>query len=357
MLIIDGSTGEGGGQVLRSALTISTVIKKSIKIINIRAKRNKPGLRQQHVTAVKALSKLFNFDTENVVLGAEWISINFDKNNNNSKRVIELDQKGLEIDIGTAGSISLLLQTLIPTIAISNREITIQLTGGTDVKYSPTIDYVKHIVKEAYSKIGIFFDIDIIKRGFYPVGNGIVKVNIHKSNILKPVDFCNFKEFNPQIQSIVGNLPKHISDRQISSALSNLEKNGIRCDKYKSSIENSASPGSSILIHSVSDSGIYLGADAIGEKGVKAETIGYNASKKFIEEFKVHSCIDHQLADMLVLPLSFVKEKSRYKTSRISNHLLTNLEIIKKMNGMEYKIDKVSENQAFIVTINGSEII
>jgi RNA 3'-terminal phosphate cyclase (ATP) len=357
LLIIDGSAGEGGGQVLRSVLTISTIIKKSTKIINIRAKRNNPGLRQQHVTAVKILSKLFNFKTENVVLGAEWINLIFDKENNNDQKDIKIGQRLLEIDIGTAGSIPLLLHTLIPAIAISNNEIIIQLTGGTDVKFSPTIDYVKYIIKEAYSKIGIFFDIDIIKRGFYPKGNGIVKVNIYKSNILKPVDFCNFRELNPHIHSIVGNLPKHVNDRQISSALSNLERNGIGCDKYSSSIENSANPGSSILIHSVSDSGIYLGTDSIGEKGIKAETIGFNASKKFIEEFKFRSCIDHHLADMLVLPLSFVKEKSRYKTSRISNHLLTNLELIKKINGMEYKIDKISENQEFIVTIKGSEII
>ena len=80
------------------------------------------------------------------------------------------------------------------------KKYTIQLTGGTDVKYSPTIDYVRYVLKEAYSKIGIFFDINIIKRGFYPHGNGIVNINIQKSNILKPIDFCNFKEINPTIQ-------------------------------------------------------------------------------------------------------------------------------------------------------------
>ena len=90
MLIIDGSTGEGGGQVLRSILTISTIIKKSTKIINIRAKRNNHGLRQQHITAIKLLSKLFNFEIENVVLGAEWINIIFDKENNNNQKDIEI---------------------------------------------------------------------------------------------------------------------------------------------------------------------------------------------------------------------------------------------------------------------------
>ncbi|HEX8675677.1 MAG TPA: RNA 3'-terminal phosphate cyclase [Segetibacter sp.] len=353
MLTIDGSTGEGGGQILRSALTISTITKKPIKITNIRIKRNNPGLRHQHVTTIKLLSKLFNIHIENAELGAEWINVSFDKSSENYD---EIDKDTYNVDIGTAGSIPLLLQTIIPSIAISQKNILIQLTGGTDVKFSPTIDYIKYVMREAFNRIGILFDVDIIKRGFYPNGKGIVNIEIQKAKNLKSIDFCNFRETNPHIISIVGRLPKHVNDRQISSALSNLEKNGIKCEKYKSSIENSESPGSSILVYSISESGIYLGADSIGEKNLKAETIGYNVSKKYIEEFKFRACIDRHLADMLVLPLSFVNEKSRYKISSISNHLLTNLEIIKKINGMEYQIEKTAESE-FIITIKGSEII
>jgi RNA 3'-terminal phosphate cyclase (ATP) len=353
LLTIDGSTGEGGGQILRSALTISTIIKKPIRITNIRTKRNNPGLRHQHVTTIKLISKLFNIHIENAKLGAEWINILFDENSENDS---EINKDTYSIDIGTAGSIPLLLQTIIPSIAISQNDILIQLTGGTDVKFSPTIDYIKYVMKEAFSKIGILFDVDIIKRGFYPNGKGIVNIEIQKAKNLKSIDFCNFREINPHMISIAGMLPKHVNDRQISSALSNLEKNGIMCEKYKSSIENSSSPGSSILVYSISESGIYLGADSIGEKGLKAETIGHNASKKFIEEFKFRACIDRHLADMLVLPLSFINEKSRYKISSISNHLLTNLEIIKKINGMEYQIEKIAESE-FIITIKGCEVI
>ena len=353
MLTIDGSTGEGGGQILRSALTISTIIKKPIKITNIRTKRNNPGLRHQHVTTIKLLSKLFDIHIENAELGAEWINISFDKNSENYD---EINKDTCNIDIGTAGSIPLLLQTIIPSIAISQKNILIQLTGGTDVKFSPTIDYIKYVMREAFNRIGILFDVNVIKRGFYPNGKGIVNIEIQKAKNLKSIDFCNFRETNPHITSIVGRLPKHVNDRQISSALSNLEKNGIKCEKYKSSIENSESPGSSILVYGISESGVYLGADSIGEKNLKAETIGYNVSKKYIEEFKFRSCIDKHLADMLVLPLSFVNEKSRYKISSISNHLLTNLEIIKKINGMEYQVEKIAESE-FIITIKGSETI
>jgi len=299
------------------------------------------------------MSKLFDIHIENAELGAEWINISFDKSSENYD---DIDKDTYSVDIGTAGSIPLLLQTIIPSVAISQKNILIQLTGGTDVKFSPTIDYIKYVMREAFNRIGILFDVDIIKRGFYPNGKGIVNIEIQKAKNLKPIDFCNFRETNPHIISIVGRLPKHVNDRQISSALSNLEKNGIKCEKYKSSIENSEGPGSSILVYSISESGIYLGADTIGEKNLKAETVGYNVSKKYIEEFKFRACIDRHLADMLVLPLSFVNEKSRYKISSISNHLLTNLEIIKKINGMEYQIEKTAESE-FIITIKGSEII
>ena len=353
MLIIDGSTGEGGGQILRSALTISTIIKKPMKIVNIRTKRNNPGLRHQHITTIKLLSQLFDINIENAELGAEWVNIQFDKGN---KKGTETDNGTYNIDIGTAGSIPLLLQTVIPSIAISQRNVLIHLTGGTDVKFSPTIDYVKYVLKEAFNKIGIHFDVNIIKRGFYPNGKGIVNIEIQKAKDLKSIDFCNFREISPHLLSIVGMLPKHVNDRQIGGALSYLEKNGIKCEKYKSSIESSASPGSSILVYSISESGIYLGADSIGEKNLKAETVGYNVSKKFIEDFKFRACVDKNLADMLVLPLSFINEKSRYKISGISKHLITNLEIIKKINGMDYQIEKTAESE-FIVTIKGCEII
>ncbi len=353
MLTIDGSFGEGGGQIVRSAITISTIIEMPVKIVNIRSSRNIPGLKQQHVTTIKLLSKLFNIPTENVKLGSDWISFEADKNN---KIDSDFGNKVIDVDIGTAGSIPLLLQTLIPTISISQKNLAIKLTGGTDVKYSPTIDYIKYVLKEAYSRIGICFDISVIKRGFYPKGQGSVEVKIQKTNILNSIDFCTFKEVNPNIVSIVGRLPKHVTDRQISGALATLEKNGIKCNKYVSSIENSISPGSSILIYSISESGIYIGADAIGEKNIKAEVVGYNASKKFIEDYESHVCIDQHLADMLVLPLSFVGTKSRYKISRISQHLVTNLEIIKKMIGIEYQMEKISECE-FIVSIKGSHLI
>lgn len=351
MLSIDGSFGEGGGQILRSAITISTIIGKPVEVTKIRTNRKDPGLKQQHVITIQLLSKIFNIRTENVRLGAEWIRFEADKNNKDNPI-----NSAVVTDIGTAGSIPLLLQTLIPTVAISKIDLAIKLIGGTDVKYSPTIDYIKYILRDAYSRIGILFDINVIKRGFYPRGQGIVEIKIKKATDLHPIEFCNFKEMDPHLISIVGRLPKQVADRQIGSAITTLEKNGIRYIKYKSSLENAESPGSSILVYSTSESGIYLGADSIGEKGVKAEIIGHRAAMKFIDDYGFRACIDQHLADMLVLPLSFVKGKSRYKISRTTKHLLTNLELIKTIIPIDYHFEKISENE-FILSIKGNSSI
>lgn len=351
MILVDGSMGEGGGQILRSALTISTLLGEPVEVINIRSNRKDPGLKQQHVSTIRLLSRLFNISIENAIVGAKWIKFKAHKN-----MEIDPENNKLVTDIGTAGSIPLLLQTIIPIIAIFKRNLTLRIHGGTDVKFSPTIDYIRYVLRDVFSKIGITFCINVIKRGFYPNGQGIVDVEIRKVSELHAIEFCNFKDIQPNIISIASKLPRHVPDRQIGYAITTLEKRGIRPISHKSVIENAESPGSSILVYSTSESGIYLGADSIGEKGIKAETIGCKAATKFIAEYESHACIDQFLADMLVLPLSFVKGESRFKISKITSHLITNLELIKNINGLKYSIDKVTDNE-FIVSIIGHPII
>lgn len=356
MLSIDGSTGEGGGQILRSATTISALTGIPIEVSNIRANRKDSGLKQQHVKTIQLLSEIFNIYTENVKLGAEWIRFN-SANKEKSNIECKFQNNTLMMDIGTAGSIPLLLQSLIPAIAISKRDLKIRLIGGTDVKYSPTIDYVQYVLRDAFSRIGIVFDLEVQKRGYYPKGQGIVDVDIKKvSKDLYPIDFCNFKDTEPSIISTASNLPIHVPERQIEYAITTLEKKGIKHFKHRSGLENASSPGSSILIYSSSESGIYLGSDAIGEKGIKAETIGYKAATRFISNYESRVCIDTNLADMLVLPLSFVKGTSRFKVSEITPHLATNLDMIKLIVGISYRMEKVTEKE-YIITIKGNPII
>jgi len=150
-LNIDGSFGEGGGQIIRSSLTLSCITKKPIHLKNIRIKRKKPGLRPQHLTAIKLLGKICNANIRGLKIGST--SIEFIPN--------DVEDKILEEDIGTAGSISLILQALIPVVTFSRKKLQLSIKGGTDVPWSPTSYYTKQVLFEVYSRMGINFSIKI----------------------------------------------------------------------------------------------------------------------------------------------------------------------------------------------------
>ena len=163
---IDGSQGEGGGQILRTAVSLAAIIGRPIEVTGIRAKRDNPGLRPQHMTGVKILADLFHAEVENLQVGAEWV------------RFAPSDKFAggpLKVDVGTAGSIPMILMAVVPAVSLSNNSLEIEITGGTDVRASPTIDYVRHVVADAYRNIGIKFSIEVLKRGYYPKGGGIVQ--------------------------------------------------------------------------------------------------------------------------------------------------------------------------------------
>jgi len=339
---IDGSQGEGGGQILRTTISLSAITGKPVEVINIRANRSNPGLRPQHMTAIKIIADLFHAEFENLKIGADWI------------RFLPSDKfKGgsVKFDIGTAGSIPLILMTVVPAVSLSNNSLQIEVTGGTDVKASPTIDYIKHIVAESYRSIGIKFSVNVLKRGYYPKGGGVVQSTILPCKSPGTLEMLATRHVEPKIISVCSQLPLHVAKRQISSAMIALEKKEILCSNYTASIETSASPGSSILIYSASDFGLYIGGDSIGELGKRAEAVGKEAADRFLESMLAQALVDSFLADMLVLPLALSKGTSRYRVARLTQHLLTNLHVASEITGCKYSIEQ--KGRTYIVTIEG----
>ena len=281
-LIIDGSYGEGGGQIVRTAVSLSAITGKPIQITNIRSKRNNPGLRTQHFSAVKAVADLFRAKVENLKVGADWIRFLPRNYTHPFDRTNYFDYGITKIDIGTAGSIANVLLAIIPAISFSGINHDLQIVGGTDVQYGPTIDYLRYVVREIYASVGINFDIDVIRRGYYPKGGGIVNAQIkainlpsHKlpttpyelsdqvkqkdsvsasaptiSIIRAPwLELMNIKIVSTSSQQ----LPKHVAERQLSAAVSNLTKNGVDAiddSLFTTTLESSSSPASSILVFS-----------------------------------------------------------------------------------------------------------
>ncbi len=343
MIRIDGSQGEGGGQILRTAISLSAITGKPIEITRIRAKRQNPGLRPQHLTGIKIIADLFHANVENLKVGSEWIRFTpTDKFKGGSIRV----------DIGTAGSIPLILMTVVPAVSLSNNSLAVELIGGTDVKASPTIDYLRYVVAEVYRSIGIKFSTIVQKRGYYPRGGGVVQVNIEACKAPYPMELMNARALEPAIISVCSQLPKHVAERQIVSSLLALDKRGIRCKNYTASLEMSLSPGSSILVYAVSDFGPFIGGDSIGELGKRAEAVGTEAADRFLESNVAQATIDSFLADMLVLPLALARGRSKYKIARVTEHLRTNLKVASLITGCNYRVDP--DNNVYVVTMDNN---
>ena len=339
---IDGSQGEGGGQILRTAISLSAITGKPVEVINIRANRVNPGLRPQHIAGIKIIAELFHGKFENLKVGAEWIRFS------PSDR---FEGGSVKIDIGTAGSIPLTLMTVVPAVSLSDNCLQIEITGGTDVKASPTINYIKYVVAKSYLSIGLKFSVDVLKRGYYPNGGGIVQSTINPCRRPDTIEFLASRHIEPKIISVCSQLPVHVAKRQVSSALVALEKKDIRCSNYTASIESANSPGSSILVYCASDQGIYIGGDSIGELGKRAESVGLEAAERFFESILAQATIDPFLADMLIVPLALSKGRSRYRTARVTPHLLTNLRVVSDIIGCKYNIHNHGENN--IVMIEG----
>jgi len=344
MVRIDGSEGEGGGQILRTAVSLSAITGTPVEVFNIRAKRPNPGLRPQHMISIKVIADLFRANVENLKVGSDWI------------RFVPSDWFGggsLKMDVGTAGSIPLILTAVVPAVSLSNNRLEIEITGGTDVKASPTIDYVRYVVADAYRSIGIRFSCDVIRRGYYPKGGGIVRTVIEPCKEPGTMDLVALREAAPRITSVCCQLPRHVAERQVSAALISLEKKGIRCSNYSASIETSVSPGSSILVYSASDFGPHIGGDSIGELGKRAEAVGSEAADRFLESALAQVPVDPFLADMLVLPLALAKGRSKYRIARVTEHLRTNLRVASQMvaGGFKYEIEQ-QHDKTYVVTIN-----
>jgi RNA 3'-terminal phosphate cyclase (ATP) len=339
---IDGSQGEGGGQILRTAISLSAITGEPVEVVNIRSKRSDPGLRPSHLTAVKVMAGLFNAAVENLNVGAEWVRF-------------EPSEKfaggPAKVDIGTAGSIPLTLMAVVPAVALSNNSLEIEITGGTDVRASPTVDYLRHVVAEAYRSAGIKFSIEVLKRGYYPKGGGVVKATIEPCKSPSAVEFLNGRHVSPRIASVCSQLPKHVAERQISSALLALEKAGVHSSNYSASFETALSPGTSILIYSVSDlGGPFIGGDSIGEIGKRAEQVGQEAAERFLASALAGAAVDPFLADMMVLPLSLSRSLSRYRVAKVTEHLRTNLQVARQLTGCKYEINQASASD-HVVTI------
>jgi RNA 3'-terminal phosphate cyclase (ATP) len=328
MIEIDGSYGEAGGQILRTALSLSCVMGKPFRMFNIRKGRIRPGLMPQHLMCVRALALICGASVKGDAVG--------------STELIFIPSKTgpgeYEFDIGTAGSTSLLLQAILPALVFSKKKSSIILKGGTHVPFSPPFHYLSQVFVPMLRRLGIDLDISVGSFGFYPKGGGKIRAEVLPSGGVKAIDFVA----EGKIEKITGisgvvNLPLTIAERQRNSVIEMLSCNGLHAEIDLLSAE-AFGRGTFVFLKAVK-AGCIAGFSSLGERGKKAETVGREAAEKLVAYSYTDACLDPHLADQIVLYLAFADEPSFFTTSRVTGHLMTNLWAIEKFTRVSYSIE------------------
>jgi RNA 3'-terminal phosphate cyclase (ATP) len=333
MLEIDGSEGEGGGQILRTSIALSAITGTPVRIINIRKNRTRPGLAAQHITGARTVGELCNAELKGLSKGSTELEF------------IPGEIKGGSFcfDIGTAGSITLVLQACLPVALHSSEPTELELTGGTDVKFSPPIDYFRFVLKPLIEKTGGEISILNLKRGYYPKGGGKVKVRIQPagSGVLPSLDIPEQGEiigFHGLIHS--ANLPEHISSRLESTLKSDFKNQYGKADIdiHVESEPSSFSPGVGLSLW-VETNYSLIGSNALGERGIPAEDLARTAVKELLEEIRSGAAVDRYAADQLLLYLA-LNGGSFLVRGPMTNHAKTNILIIEKIMGETFEISE-----------------
>ncbi len=320
---IDGSYGEGGGQILRTAVALSAVTGKPIEIDNIRKNRPKSGLAAQHVKSIESVASIC--EAEVTGCGLHSTSLSFKPG--------KIKGGAYGFDIGTAGSITLLLQCLMPAAIHAPDSIKVKITGGTDVAWSPSIDYLRFVTLHALSRMGYNCEIRLVRRGYYPRGEGCVEAIIYPS-VLKKTDFdkntCNI------IKGIShsSGLPAHVAERQALSAEKLLRREGYNA-RISLEMYDYPSTGSGITIWCGT-----MGSAALGKPGLKAEKVGGCAAEALLDELKFDAGVDIYLADQLIPYMALAGEGS-FTTRAITPHTDTNIWVTEQFLDVKFKIEEL----------------
>jgi RNA 3'-phosphate cyclase len=329
MIEIDGSIGEAGGQILRTACALSVVTKNPCLVFNIRKGREKQGLMPQHLAGIQALARLCNGSLEGDELGSQ--EIKFYPGQTYKERVF--------VDIPTAGSITLVLQTLIlPALFASHPTKIIFEGGATDTFFSPTIDYFRYVFLKILEKLGAKGEINILKRGYFPEGGAGVEITLFPSK-LKNLNLTERGELQ-KISVISGASEllrdKKVAERQIAGVREVLGKLKLPIEE-KIEYYPTQSPGSQICL-AVEFWNTIIGTDNLGKLGKRAEDVGKEAAFELLREQKSEACLDKHLADQILPYLSLGPGKSKVTVSEITNHCRTNIWVIEKFLNGKFEI-------------------
>jgi RNA 3'-terminal phosphate cyclase (ATP) len=336
MIVIDGSFGEGGGQVLRTSLTLAMLTGQAVHIKNIRAGRRKPGLAAQHLTAVRAAAAICDATVNGDEMGSEWLRFEPGTSPHPGDYTFDVAQvRGA----GSAGAVSLVFQTVFLPLALASRPSRLTLYGGTHVPWSPPFDFLTEVFLPTLDRLGLPAALELKQWGFYPVGGGELMAQINGG--ASSVHPLSLTERGPVRRvwgtAVVSNLPSHIPQRMANRARNLLAEAGLK-GELNARCVHASGPGAGIFVLMEHDNGVRAGFAAYGRKGLPAERVAEAVCQDLLRYHYSTAPVDMHLADQLILPLAMADGASQFSTCRVTEHLRTNMWVVESFSQARFEL-------------------
>ena len=344
MIEIDGSEGEGGGQIVRSSLALSAITGKPFTIVNVRAGRKSPGLKRQHLTCVKAARKICNARVEGAELGSQRLEFHPE----------EIKSGEYEFKVGTAGSAPLVAQTILPALITAHGTSKIAVEGGTHNPMAPCYEYLADVYLPLVQRMGPAFDCKLLSHGFYPAGGGRFEIEIRPAEKLAGLHLLERgKNFKPEVTAIVSSIDRSIGERECDTIR---RKMNWQAASYKvHEVADPRGPGNAILIK-ISTKEICELFVGLGAPRLRAEQVARNALKKARAYIGMENVpVGLHLADQIMLPMGLAAsqgETCSFVSMPLTEHSRTHKRILELF--LDINIDIEEGDPATKVTIRPS---
>jgi RNA 3'-terminal phosphate cyclase (ATP) len=347
MLVIDGSHGEGGGQILRSALSLAAIMGRPVRVERIRAGRPRPGLAAQHVTAARAVAAVCGGVLEGDELESQTLTLTPDGALHAGDYLFDV---AAAREGGSAGAVTLVLQTVLLPLALADGTSTIELHGGTHMAWSPSFHYARDTWLPVLARMGVTADIELIRWGWYPVGGGAIRARIEgrAGPSLTPLTLVDRGSLQGvRGLAIAANLPAHIAQRMTDRALALLAAAGMSAEIRPRRVRAPCA-GAGIFLTATYEHGV-AGFTGLGKRGKASETVAEEAVAALLAHRDSGAAVDTHLADQLILPAALADGETVYTVERVNRHLETSAWLIERFGIARVRIEPMPKGTARVV--------